>query len=197
MHVLVERKLLLLAFALIGAVAAVVVTFIVPERHIAETTFTVNRVNREVSEDFQFDNYYAIQSAEFMSNTVTGMLAAPDTVNEIYEVANIGNTDDAFGRLKSIRARQKTSHLVSVKVYDDSRENAEKVVVAAGSVLKSKVEALEVTKENKPSFTISAGDVVFASTKVDPILAGMLGLVAGLFVGVAFAFAKEYLATEE
>lgn len=195
-RLILDRKILIVVFMLIVGVISFISTSLLPVKSVAESTFVVSRVNREASEDFQFDNYYAIQSAEYISNTVIGFLASPDIAETIYQKSGVEVDQDAYGKVKNIKARQKSSHLVNVKVHDSSAENAEIILKATATVLNEKISGLESTKNGENAFELSMGDVVFSSTKVNAYLALVVGLVAGLFVGIAVVFLKEYLAVD-
>lgn len=194
--VIKKGKWMIVVVTLIVAAAATVFSMVAPPRYESATTLTVSRVNREASEDFQYDNYYAIQSAEFVSNTVSGMLAAPDVVQRIYDVAGVESDDSIQAKTKSISARQKTSHLISLSVKRSSQEEADSIIQATEEVLRNRVEALEVTKNSENAFTLTGGDIIRTTLVYSPVIVFISSLISGLFLGVGFVFLKHYLSTE-
>ncbi|MBU1119420.1 hypothetical protein KKH43_06070 [Patescibacteria group bacterium] len=193
LDIIFKKKIQIVAMTLIVALVALFAAYLIPEKHVVDMSLTVHRVNRETTEDFQYDNYYSVQAAEYVSNTVVGMLASPDVVQEIYTNAQVSDDSSIQSRIKSIKARQKSSHLVTVTVKHADPEVTEKVATAVSDVMSEKVQALESTDENTNSFDVVTGEYIKNSQKVDPLLAFVFGLVCGLFISIALVFLYEYL----
>lgn len=194
--VLKQGKWLILVTTIIVALAATLFSMFAPPRYESATTLTVSRVNRAETGDFQYDNYYAIQSTEFVSNTVAGMLASQDIVREIYDVSGVEAGDPLSSKVRSISARQKTSHLVSVSVKRSSQDEANAVLSAIETVLVEKVEALETTENDVNAFTISAGEAVETPLVYSPVIVFVSSLLSGLFLGIGLVFVRHYLSQD-
>ncbi|MBU1167838.1 hypothetical protein KKC60_05565 [Patescibacteria group bacterium] len=194
--VLLKKFMILIVMLLVGGLA-LGATYVMPEKYTATTSLTLHRVNREQTPDFQYDNYYAIQSSEFLSNTLVSMFAAPDTVLEIYKKAGLESEGDINTQIKSIKPSQVSAHLIKVKVSNADASKAEKVLGSLVTVSQDKIENLESNAAGHNSFEVTAGEAVVSSNQISPIVALVAGLVSGLFLGIAFAFLKEYFKEEK
>lgn len=192
-----DQKVLILAVAIVVAILSFAIPYALPERTISETTFIVTAVNRQQSEDFQYDNYYAIQAAELVSGTVETLLESPNVVKQAYLNAGLREEDDAYAIAKDVKSNQETSHLISLKVTDDSRDGASQAVDALFVEAEKQVENLEATADGRSAFQLEKGEKTFVSNKKSPILMTGIGLIAGLFLGFALTFLRVYLTDDE
>jgi capsular polysaccharide biosynthesis protein len=193
-----KRKIFIISFGVICGILSLIFSLAMPKSYDAVTLLSIHRVNREKTADFQYDNYYAIQAAEYLGNTVVSWLETPETISEIYKKA--GRSDqvgDVYAAARKIKPKQISSHLVKVKLNDSDRGRAEGLSRAIGDVLQSKISEIEVTSENKNSFTVDSTKPIVTQKIYSPPLVGLIGFLGGIIVGIGFSFCLEYLKKEE
>jgi len=155
---------------------------------------SVYRVNKQDTKDFQYDNYYAIQSSELVGNSIVGWLETPNVIYEIYDRADLTiQSEEAKKFIKKFRAKQISSHSVNIAFNQADRESSEKIAGSLVDVIKEKVSGVEITdNNNNNSFEVSASDSIISEKKYDPILLTIIGLITGLFVGIGLSFIFQY-----
>ncbi|MEW6407843.1 MAG: Wzz/FepE/Etk N-terminal domain-containing protein [Patescibacteria group bacterium] len=197
LQIIISHKKLILFVAALCAIFSFIFVKVYPTTYTASTLLSIHRVNKEVTEDFQYDNYYAIQAAEFVGNTVVSLLQSPEAILEIYKKAKLDRDIDIFHEVKKFRPKQLSSHLVKVKITNQSQEKAEKLAKATVAVINDKVKKLEVDPQKQNSFEIGAQGSVISTNKYNPYLVTALGLICGLFLGVGLAFLGEYFKPDQ
>lgn len=197
LQIIVSHKKLILLVAVLCAIFSFIFVKVYPTTYTASTLLSIYRVNKEATEDFQYDNYYAIKAAEFVGNTVVSLLQSPEAILEIYKKAKLDRDIDIFREVKKFRPKQLSSHLVKIKITNQSREKAEKLAKATAVVINDEVKKLEVDSKAQNSFEIKASKPIISTNRYNPYLVTVLGLICGLFLGIGLAFLFEYFREEK
>lgn len=198
LSVIRKYKILILVTAFLCGIFALILSLIYPQSYDVQVLLAIHRVNREQTADFQYDNYYSIQAAEHLSNTVVSWLETPGIVLEIFKKADLeSEIKDINVEVKKIRPKQISSHLVRVKLNHKNQEKAKKLASALVSVIDDRVQSIEQTADAKNSFEVKAEEPIIILRKYDPPLATLFGFIGGLFLGIGFAFFYEYLKSEK
>ncbi|NQU99850.1 MAG: hypothetical protein HQ538_03865 [Parcubacteria group bacterium] len=196
--VLREKIIFIIIIAILCGALSLVLGLLQKDSFDSSVLMTIHRVEREKSEDFQYDNYYSIQSAEYLSNTVVGWVETPEVITLVYKEANIEDKmGDAYQEAKRVKAKQLSSHLISVRLNNEDRDTVEKLSKSLVDVTNKKVEALEVNSDGNSSFSVQAEEPIVTLKKYNPYLVGIFGLLGGVFIGMGLAFLREYLREEE
>lgn len=198
LKVIREKILFILIIAILCGSLSLILGFVQKESFDASILMTIHRAEREKSEDFQYDNYYSIQAAEYLSNTITGWVETPEVVTLTYKKAGLEDKmSDAYREAKKIKPKQLSSHLINVRLNNEDRENTEKLAKALIEVTQEKVNKIEVDAEGNSSFSLQAEEPIVTLKKYNPYLVGVFGLLGGIFIGIGLAFLREYLKEEE
>lgn len=198
LKVISDYKVLVVVCVVLVGLLAFIFAWLTPKSYDAALTLSVHRINREKTEDFQYDNYYAIQAAELLCNTVVNWLATSDVALSIFDKADIAPDVEGLAKLsRKFKARQLSSHAARVEFRYKDQEGANKLATSLINVVQDKVKNIEKTSKDEPSFGIQASSPIVMEHKIDPLLASVCGLVCGLFVGIGLAFLFEYFKKEE
>lgn len=198
LKVISDHKGVVIACVVLVGLLAFIFAMLVPKSYDATLTLSIHRINREKTEDFQYDNYYAIQAAELLCNTVVNWLATSDVALAIYDKAGVAVDVEGISKLsRKFRARQLSSHTARVIFNYKDQEGANKLAASLIDVVQDKVKNIEKTSKDEPSFRIQASSPIVIQHKIDPILACLCGLICGLFIGVGLVFLFEYFKKEE
>ena len=196
--VLREKVIFIIIIAVLCGALSLILGLVQKDSFDASILMTIHRAEREKSEDFQYDNYYSIQSAEYLANTVTGWVETPEAVTLVYKEAGIEDEmGDAYREAKSVKTKQLSSHLISVRLNNEDRNRVEKLSKSLIDVTNKKVETLEVDSDGNSSFSIESEEPIVTLKKYNPYLVGVFGLLGGVFIGMGLAFLREYLKEEE
>lgn len=192
-----HKKLILLIIILCG-ILSFIAAKVIPTTYTASTLLLVHRTNKIETKDFQYDNYYSIQATEAVGNTVASLLQSPELILEIYKKAKLENTiKNISSDVKKFRPKQISSHLIRLRVTTQNSQDSEKLIKAGVEVLQNRISQLETNYDKKGSFEISAENPIVFANKYSPLTVTILGLICGLFLGIALAFLFEYFREEE
>ena len=188
-----NNKALIFICAVLCGLLALLFSALKPVSYEASIDFSIQKVNRQDTSDFQYDNYYAIQASELLGNTIVGWLESPETVRAAYRVADLTVADNELDTLaKGMKAKQISAHLVRVKFSQSDSDRAGQVATGLSTVVKQKAEEVEKSADDKNSFTVSYTEPVVAEKKYGPATLALAGLVSGLLLGIGIAFGREY-----
>lgn len=188
-----QKSLIFICIILCGLLALIFSLF-KPMAYESLVSFSIQKVNRQDTVEFQYDNYYAMQASELLGNTVVGWLEAPDTIANVYSQAGLTPEPEELNSLvKKIKAKQISAHLVSVRFSQSSYDRANKVATSLSEVITNKVETVETTSAKNNSFTVVASEPVITEKKYNSATVTLIGLICGALLGVGIAFGREYL----
>src|SRR3990167_294282 len=105
MNIIQKYRWLIVIISLIGLGAGLIFSLIRPISYDTSLAFTINRINKQETAEYQFDGYYAIQASDLFSQTVMSWLMTPSVLLEIYQQAGI---DPKISSLEEISSRFKT-----------------------------------------------------------------------------------------
>ncbi len=198
LKVIREKIIFITIIAVLCGAVSLILGLLQKDSFDSSILMTIHRVEREKSEDFQYDNYYSIQAAEYLSNTITGWIETQEAITLVYKSAGLENEmGDAYREAKRIKTKQLSSHLINIKLNNGDKNRVEKLSKSLIDVIKKKVETLEVDSDGKSSFSVESEEPIITLKKYNPYLVGVFGLLGGVFIGMGLAFLKEYLKEEE
>ena len=184
---------IIITISVITAVSAFVFSVAQPIKYETSLSLFVVKDKTQVTDDFKYDGYYALQAGEIITNSVEQWMKSPEVVNAIYQKANVKRD---FKNIKSytkkFTAHKMSPQLVEVKFKSKTEKEAEKISSATIKVINAKIEKLKEASEQEVSFSVNNGDPVIVKNKPDAILNLIIGLISGLFVGVFFVFGRRY-----
>lgn len=188
-----KRARLVLTVGILVAVSALLFSVFKPVKYETSLSIFINKNKTQQTDDFKYDGYYALQAGEIIADSVQQWLKSPETVNAIYQKAQI---DPSFKNIKSytkkFNAKKMSAQYVEVKFESNSEEEASKISSAVVEIVKNKVKNLEKNSEEELSFSIENENPIIIESKADVYLNAIIGFVSGLFFGVFIAFGKEY-----
>jgi len=149
-------------------------------------SFTVNRINKQPTTEYQFDGYYALQASDLFSDTVVSWFLTPSVIVEMYDKAGL---DPKLISLSSLTSRFKikkySSQNIVVKFVSDSTDDAAKLATAVIATVESKSAELNQSADRKALFEVIGAKPVTVQDSKQVLLVGFVGLVIGLFLNLA------------
>ena len=193
LKIIKKNSKLILTIGIITAVSAFVFSAAQPAKYETSLSLAVIKDKTQTTDDFKYDGYYALQASEIIAVSIEQWFGSPEIVNAIYQKAKI---DQDFKNIKSytkkFTARKMSMQYVEVKFESKTREEAEKISVAAIEIINNKVEKLKESSEQEVSFSVSSGNPVTVENKPDEILNLIIGLISGLALGIFVVFLRRY-----
>jgi len=98
---------MILALALISAGITCVFASLQKPIFDVSLSLSVAPQEREQTQDYQYDGYYALQAADIFSDTVASFFQSPENVVEIYKKAELPLPSEDFKILKKIFTAKK------------------------------------------------------------------------------------------
>lgn len=189
-----NQRWLIALIVLVTTGVALVVAGTRPERTGVSVSFAINRTNREVTTQYQYDGYYALQAADLFAQTVVSWFSTPSVLLEVYQQ---GNIDPAIQSINSLPARfsvrKYSAQNIVVKYTESDTTRAEKVAASMKTVMESKASKLNQTSDGKSLFEIVGGTPVIAPSKPNLGLIAAVAVVLSFAVGLFVAATRHYL----
>lgn len=184
---------LIFAIAVLTGVSAYIFSAAQSKQYETSLSLFVIKSETQDTSDFKYDGYYALQAAESISSSMEQWLKDPETVNTIYQKAQLG-TD--FGDLKSyakkFKAKKMSSQHIEVKFKTESEKEAEKISSAILEITDAKLKTMKTESKDEVSFALEKTNPLIIENRPDAIINLIIGLISGLFLGIFVVLLKEY-----
>jgi capsular polysaccharide biosynthesis protein len=192
-----KYKWLVIFISLVAALIAFLLSYFKPVVYDASLSFAVNRTNREVTDQYQYDGYYAIQASDLVSQTVVSWFATPSVVKEIYNKAGVNPAFNSLDKYATLFQTKKYScQNIGVKFTEKEEATAEKVAEATVEVVSTKVLELNKSADAKSLFEAVPSPAVILAVKPNVILNTVIALVAGLILSLLLVYIIQYFKEE-
>lgn len=200
LKIISKRIWLLVGTVIVVAIGTYWFTAIQPITYDASSFVNVvvkQPTNQGSTQYFQYDNYYSIQSSSFFTDAIIAWLQDPSNVDSIYNSAQIAKPDVKLSNLsKLIKATKKPPFSVQISFSNKDQVAAEDLVKSTVNFVKDK--SATWTKEGvvKDIYVENSQPLVVIH-KPSVILNTVVGIVVGIFLGLAIVFLVDYLKREE
>lgn len=175
----VQRKLpSVLLVAAGAAVVAWLIVYRLGPTYTVHYSYLVSLSEREETEDFRFDGYYALSATDLFTATLASWVSAPEVVVAAYEEAGLPASRDPKNVARAVTAEKKAPQLVAVTVRHKDQAVAEKLAQGLQAVMERNVE--QYHDQGIPELT-------WRVVATSPWL-GMSHLSAPVIVGATFVF---------
>ncbi|RJO59187.1 hypothetical protein C4546_03450 [Candidatus Parcubacteria bacterium] len=177
---------LLFAFIILVPIAAALVFAATrPDKYTTSIAFTVNRINKQSTAEYQFDGYYALQASDLFSDTVVSWFLTPSVIVEMYDHAGLNPQVESLSSLTSrFKIKKYSSQNLVVKFSSDSPSSAEKLAQAVIDTVEAKSAQLNQSADRKALFEVIGSKPVTVKDSKQLPLVGFVGLVIGGFLAV-------------
>lgn len=193
LKIIKKNSKLIVIISIITGISAFLFSITQPLKYEVSSSLSISKNKTQETDDFKYDGYYALQAGEIITNSIEQWLKNPETVNAIYQKAEVAQD---FKNIKSyakkFTANKMSAQHIEVKFETDNKEDAEKISSAITEVIKSKVKNLEKNSEQELSFLVESEEPLIFESKSNAFLNLIIGLVSGLILGTFAVFGKEY-----
>lgn len=122
-----ENSFLILMIGLVGATIGILFYFFYPVKYVAVGSLFVSRSANYTSPDyFDYEGYYAQETAKSYTSTVIGLIESPDIRVSVASDILLEPTKSNLAKLKrNLRVKRKGSQVIELSVYGDLSSVAE------------------------------------------------------------------------
>jgi hypothetical protein len=143
-------KISVIGCIIVGVLSALGFSYMKPITYDTSISFSINRINRQDTAEYQYDGYYAIQASDLFSQTVMSWFMTPSVLLEMYDQAGI---DPQIKSLTDLTSRFKTKKYspqnIVVKFSERDQETATKISAAIVTVVEKKGAIANQTSDQK------------------------------------------------
>ncbi len=185
-HLAWRMRWVVLATVLIPAVAAFAFSSTRPDSYATSIAFTVNRINKQTTTEYQFDGYYALQASDLFSDTVLSWFLTPSVIVQIYERANVDPKVEDLTKLTArFSIKKYSSQNLVLRFSTPTSEEAEALSQSIIGTVEERSAELNQTADRKALFEVIGEKPVTAKQGKQQLLATIVGLFFGAFAAVA------------
>jgi hypothetical protein len=142
----------------------------------ANWSYVVSIGEREAKDDFRFDGYYAVSTADLLTTTLAGLIETPETIAEagLKSGLEIVSLEDVEGK---VSAEKVAPQLVRVKVRTNSYPSVERLSQEFRNVVRQRLNEYSTQEMTGTDFIFTESDEWIS---VEEPKAKLAGLVAGV-----------------
>lgn len=176
-------KPLILASILVAVITAIIVPRL-PRGVDVSTSLTVPVPERPVSDNYEYDGYYALQSTDLFSNTLTGWFKSSNFVSSVLERAGIKSAPSIRSLGHFFTTRKVSGQLVEVQFHAKTKQEGQKIVKAFSSVLAEQIASFNEEGNKTLSFNVIVGEPLYAEVARNAILRALVAGFVTFVVGI-------------
>lgn len=184
-HHMRTYRILNVTLILIAGAGALVFSLTRPDQYDTSISFAVNRVNKQTTQNFEYDGYYAIQAADLFSQTVVSWFSTPSVVVEMYQKASLTPPSGSIDSLGSrFRTRKYSSQNIVVRYSAPTHNEADRLAKAIISVTQERAGLLNQSAEAKSLYNVAASTPVIVLSQPNVAVNTVVGLILGAILAV-------------
>jgi len=167
-----------------AAVAAWLIVSRVGPTYTVHYSYLVSLSEREETEDFRFDGYYALSATDLFTATLASWVSVPEVVVAAYEEVGLPAARDPKEVARAVTAEKKAPQLVAVTVRHKDQAVAEKLAQGLQTVMERNIE--QYHDQGIPALTwrvVATSPWLGVSRLSAPVIVGAT-FVFGLLMGV-------------
>lgn len=197
MKIFVTYRWFIVSITLVATAAAFIFSYVTPAYYDTSLSFSINRINRQETPQYQYDGYYAIQASDLFSQTVMSWFMTPSVLLEIYDKAKI---DPQISSIEMLTSRFKTKQFspqnIVVRYKERDHETAAKIAAAIGDVIEANATVANQTADQKALFEVVGAKPVIVERKPIIWLNTLIGFVGGFILSILAVYVIGYFRDE-
>jgi len=185
LKILLKYKWFIISLTLLAAIFSFVFVYLKPAVFDTSISFQINRINKQTTAEYQYDDYYAIQASDLFSQTVMSWFMTPSVLLEIYNKAGV---DPKINTINSFTSRFKVKKFspqnIVVRFNERDKQTAEKISESIIMVIGQKSEESNKDAESKSLFQVEGAKPVIVESKPLLWLSTLIGFICGLVISI-------------
>jgi len=182
---LLKYKWFILVLTLLAAIFSFGFAYFKPAVYDTSISFSINRINKQQTTQYQYDDYYAIQASDLFSQTVMSWFMTPSVLLEIYDKAGIDPQIKSIASFTSrFKIKKYSPQNIVVSFKERDKNTAEKISESIISIISQKGEQSNKDAESKSLFEVKGAKPVIVESKPSLWLSTLIGLVGGFILSL-------------
>ncbi len=176
---------LILVVSILGGLLAYAIASRTGRQYQVHFSYVVSLREREDSNEFRFDGFYALQATDLFSQTVAEWISTPEIVVAAYKEAGLplpGTDPHAVSRI--IEAKKTAPQLVEITVKEKTADRAHKLTEGLKVVMNKNIEMYDTQGIPALQFRIVPTEPWTGSSELSAPLIGSATFLFLLFVGI-------------
>ena len=181
------KRLIRISVALIvvGALAGGIVASVLPVTYESSLSFTVNQINKQETQDYQFDGYYALQASDLFSDTIVSWFQTPSFLLEVYNRAGVEPNIESISSFTSrFKMRKYSAQNLVLNFSSPEKEKAEKVSAAIIEHVEERASELNQNADREALFEVIGSEPVIVKKDLTIAMGIIYGAIVGLVIGL-------------
>lgn len=169
-----------------------------PQSFITSVTVSITTANRQNTNDFQYDGFYAVQASELFSDNVESWTENPDVVVDTFRKANLALPTQNIRKLsKILKGRKLSPQNVEIRFSSENEEHAKKLVAGLEETLQQKTETINNTSNGSVAFNVVFSEAITKDDSPNVFLNSLIGFALGIIVAFGSIIVLEYFHTPQ
>lgn len=191
--IILKYKWFILAVTLLATIFSFVYAYFKPPIFDTSISFAINRINKQKTAEYQYDDYYAIQASDLFSQTVMSWFMTPSVLLEIYDQAGVDPQITSIERFTSrFKTKKYSPQNIVVRFKERDKTSAEKISNSIISIISQKAAASNQDADKNTLFEVKGAKPVIVEKKLNIWLSGLIGLLGGLIISMIVSYLIEY-----
>jgi len=154
----------------------------------------VKRVNQPETKDYQYDQYYALQADNLVTDTVYSWTRSKNFKAAVLTEAGFSETGQKQGG-DFLASRKLSSQNLELEITADNRKTVLSLAKILEDMLKNRVANLNQDSAGKPSFAVSIQESEVQVVFINLLFLSLVSFCGGIILGVFLALLFFYLET--
>lgn len=178
---LARHFLLILAAGIITALVAGIAVANQPTKYESNASLLLARGSAPAITDYDYDQFYLLQATELYAGNIVSWMNSADVSKSIRTQAGVPE-----GQIRG----KKSGGTIELSGTADTSAQAQSLVQAATRFVTDRTKTLS-QGNNRAGFDITVTPLGDHPVKPSPLRSGLIGLVAGLLLGIIFALISQ------
>lgn len=153
-------------------------------------SFSINRISKQETPDYQYDGYYAIQASDLFSQTVLSWFLTPSVLLEIYDGAGIDPNVSSIEQLTSrFKAKKYSAQNIVVRFIERDKQTADKISGSLVKVIEERARTSNQDSGQQAWFDVQGATPFIVEKRPSPGLMTGIGAAVGIILSVSAAYA--------
>lgn len=191
-----KKKTSVILVALVTLFVSLVVLSLRPVQYDASLSFSINLQVRQQTPDYQYDDYYAIKSAELVGDTIMSWFVTPAVVADIYGRSGVEVKEGFLSQFSGFfHAKKYSAQTIAVSFHYPSSAAAEELSQSVIDVVEERAAELNnVSNGSAATYLVTSDEPYIVERQKPFLLVGIVAFFTGLIAGLAAVYTRHYLA---
>lgn len=159
--------------------------------------FTINRINRSHTTDYDYGGYYDLLATERFADTIDSWLTTPAFIQEIYKNAGLEIEENDLVKIKNkFNIKKLSAQNLQVNLTEKEENEADAVAKSIVDFVEKMTKDANKNAEDKPLFEAIGTEPIIVESRPNVVLNSVIAIIVGFGLSLLLVNFKEYLREE-